>query len=330
MSEIIDSMQLNTINFTTVDRKLLDISQALSQVELFFAGVPVSSVRIKDASITNAKIANLSVVNANFANLAITNAKITSVDATDITVGTLSADRIASSSITADKLDVTELSAISADVGTLTAGTIQSNTVTGGLVRTASSGARVELNSSGNVMTFFDGSNNTKIKVDANGIYMNGITVDLIGSGPVFKARLGRRSTGDLELIAFANDLVVGNSTGSGKISLVSASGRVYFGYATNTVYINGTPKTAIVETDAGYKALYCAEAPDVWLMDFAKDESSIDPLFLEVTEGESNILKTDQNEILVFRRRKGFAQTRFEQKTVEQFNKNNAFWGNV
>jgi len=102
MSEIIDSMQLNTINFTTVDRKLLDISQALSQVELFFAGVPVSSVRIKDASITNAKIANLSVVNANFANLAITNAKITSVDATDITVGTLSADRIASSSITAD------------------------------------------------------------------------------------------------------------------------------------------------------------------------------------------------------------------------------------
>jgi len=323
-------MQLNTINFTTVDRKLLDLSSALSQVELFFAGVPVSSVRIKDASITNAKIANLSVVNANFANLAITNAKITSVDATDITVGTLNADRIASSSITADKLDVTELSAISADVGTITAGAIESNTVTGCLVRTASSGARVELNVSGNIMTFFNGSGDAKIKVDPNGIYMHDIALDFIGDGPSFKGRITRRSDGDMELIGFADDLVVGNTTSGGKISLVSASGRVYFGYATNTVYINGTPKTAIVKTDRGYKALYCAESPEVWLMDFAKDESSVCPLFLEVTEGEMNILETDQGEILVFRRRKGFADTRFEEKTVEEFNKNNHFWSTV
>lgn len=323
-------MSLNSVEFDTLDQKLVNIDRILDQVELFFVGQPVSSVRIQDASITTAKIADLSVINAHFQDLAITNAKITDVSADSITTGTLSADRIASASITADKLDVTELSAISADVGTLTAGTIISNTITGSEIKTSSSGARVELNVSGNALRFLNSSGDEKIRIDPNGIKVNGIFVDFIGSS-AFKGRVTKRpSDDDIELIAFTDDLVVGNTASGGKISLVSPSGRVNFGFASNTVYINGSPKTAIVETTQGFKALYCAEAPEVWLMDFAQSLDEIDPMFLEVTEGESNILKTDQNEFLVFRRRKGYVSTRFEEKTVEQFNKNNQFWGSV
>lgn len=322
-------MPLNSFEFDTLDRKLVDIDRILDQVELFFVGQPISSVRIQDASITNAKIADLSVVNAHFQDLAITNAKITDVSADSITTGTLSADRIASASITADKLDVTELSAISADVGSLTAGTIISNTITGSEIKTSSSGARVELNVSGNALRFLNSSGDEKIRIDPNGVKSNGIYIDFIGNS-AFKGRFALTGSDDIELIAFTDDLIVGNTSSGGKISLVSPSGRVNFGFASNTVYINGSPKTAIVETTQGFKALYCAEAPEVWLMDFAQSLDEIDPMFLEVTEGESNILKTDQDEYLIFRRRKGYVSTRFEEKTVEQFNKNNQFWGSV
>lgn len=52
--------------------------------------------------------------------------------------------KIRTNSITASKINVTELSAVSADLGSVTAGT-----VTGVTIRSASSGARVELNSGG-------------------------------------------------------------------------------------------------------------------------------------------------------------------------------------
>jgi hypothetical protein len=52
--------------------------------------------------------------------------------------------------------------------------------------------------------------------------------------------------------------------------------------------------------------------------------------MFLETTEGETNILKTDQGEVLAFRRRRGFVDTRFETKTVEEFISNTKFWGSV
>lgn len=90
---------------------------------------------------------------------------------------------------------------------------------------------------------------------------------------------------------------------------------------------INGSIKTAIVDTSDGYKALYCAESPEVWFFDFAKDKESIDPLFLEVTEGEMKTVKTEDGEVLIFRRRKGYGKTRLETKTVQEFKRNNRFW---
>ncbi len=84
--------------------------------------------------------------------------------------------------------------------------------------------------------------------------------------------------------------------------------------------------KTAIVPTSQGFNAVYAVEAPEVWFFDFAPDKDHIDPLFLEVTEGEMKTLKTEEGEILVFRRRAGHADKRFTPKTAEQFEKNEKF----
>lgn len=64
------------------------------------------------------------------------------VQSDDIEAEAVRAINIAASAVTADKISVGQLSAITADMGTLTAGTI-----TGGTIRTATSGARIELNS---------------------------------------------------------------------------------------------------------------------------------------------------------------------------------------
>jgi hypothetical protein len=91
-------------------------------------------------------------------------------------------------------------------------------------------------------------------------------------------------------------------------------------------VTLNGVDKTAIVSTLQGYKALYCAEAPEVWFFDFCKSKDKISPLFLEVTEGEMNFIKCEKG-YQVWRRRKGHADKRFEPKTALQFYKNEAFY---
>jgi hypothetical protein len=76
------------------------------------------------------------------------------VQSDDIQAEAIKAINIAAASITADRLSVSSLSAISANLGTITAGsisavTITSSTITGGTIRTAASGARVEMTSTG-------------------------------------------------------------------------------------------------------------------------------------------------------------------------------------
>lgn len=94
-----------------------------------------------------------------------------------------------------------------------------------------------------------------------------------------------------------------------------------------NTIQIGTAIKTAIVPTSEGYRALYCAEAPEIWFFDFCDSKESIDPLFLEVTEGDMKFIKLEDGGYQVWRKRKGFTNTRFEPKTAEQFNRNEQFW---
>jgi predicted secreted protein len=70
-------------------------------------------------------------------------------------------------------------------------------------------------------------------------------------------------------------------------------------------------------------------ESPEVWFMDFCStmNEEEIDQMFLEVTEGEMHFIKCEDFGYQVWRRRKGHLQ-RFEEKTQEEFEKNNKFWG--
>ena len=117
---------------------------------------------------------------------------------------------------------------------------------------------------------------------------------------------------------------IIAAPEGTADISLV-ATGDVNVS-ATN-FKVNGAPKEAVVPTSKGYKALYCTESPEVWFMDFCDDKEKIDPLFLEATEGKMKFIKCDDGTYQVWRRRKGFANKRFEQKTKEEFDKNYKFW---
>ena len=83
------------------------------------------------------------------------------ITADDIAAGTITATELAAGAVTAGKINVSELSAIVADLGTVTAGTI-----TGGTVQTASSGARVELASSGLNAYKADGTQTVDINTD--------------------------------------------------------------------------------------------------------------------------------------------------------------------
>jgi hypothetical protein len=66
------------------------------------------------------------------------------VQADDIEAESIRTRLLAAGAVTADKISVLQLSAITADMGSLTAGTI-----TGALIRTAASGARVQMDSTG-------------------------------------------------------------------------------------------------------------------------------------------------------------------------------------
>jgi len=86
------------------------------------------------------------------------------VVASDITANTITANEIAANTITANKMSVAQLSAITADLGSITAGTI-----TGGVIKTAASGDRIELNSSGwgHKMIAYDVSEDEYIEIAA-------------------------------------------------------------------------------------------------------------------------------------------------------------------
>lgn len=111
------------------------------------------------------------------------------------------------------------------------------------------------------------------------------------------------------------------DNIGGGRILVPNGAG--------TTIQVNGTNKTAIVPTSQGYRALYSMESPEVWFMDFYDPAKGIDPMFKEVTEGESYFVNAHDSLgkrfIQVWRRRKGHPE-RFEEKTPEEFAQNEKF----
>ena len=77
-----------------------------------------------------------------------------SINASKIVSGSITATQIAASTITADRMNVSQLSSITANIGSITSGTI-----TGVLFRTATSGQRIEMDTTNtNQIRFYDSS----------------------------------------------------------------------------------------------------------------------------------------------------------------------------
>ena len=284
------------------------------------------------------------------------------ITASQIAATTITAAEIVAGTITATQITGSTLSAIYADLGTITAGTINTTTInasssgainvlgtaffvksSGGLetgrIFTTGTALRIEATSSGVLQTnsFINFDNIAGTGIDVPGAFYtvrdggiqvnNGMTCD---GGATFTGGL-HVDTGDLEfydakLDSTGSRYAFKDSSGTEQFSITPAGG------GNTKITMNGydlrltSTKTAIVPTSEGYSSLYCAEAPEVWFFDFCDSKDSVDPLFLEVTEGDFKWIKTDDGGYQVWRRRKGHVGKRFTPKTEEQFLKNERF----
>lgn len=249
---------------------------------------------------------------------------------------TISGGKITASSITADRLSVSSLSAIAADLGTVTAGSITGVTITGGTVRTASSGARVQLNGSNNQLEIYNSSGSVvgNMRYYSGGGYDN-IIIEAGSNKQIILSASNYVQVFDCDLhvdgqITAGGDVGINGHNMNG-VNIVYLNGHALTnGSSSGKISIDGTDKTAIVPTSMGYRALYCIESPEVWFMDFCPgmSELDIDPLFLEVTEGEMKFIKVEGGGFQVWRKRRAHAHKRFEPKTLEDFYKNEVFLG--
>jgi hypothetical protein len=233
---------------------------------------------------------------------------------------TISGGKITANSITADRLSVSTLSAITADLGTITAGT-----VTGAVIQTSTGSSRWELTASPQRMRMLD-SGNERVVMQADGMQMYGNTALRFRetSGSTDRGVIGATSTSFLVNTSAVDTMSLSNTKSGGDVHVTADdSVRIYC----SNFEINGASKSAIVPYKEKYLALYCTEAPEVWFFDFAPDINSVDQKFWDVTEGYHKTLTTDQGEIMVFRRRKGFGNVRFEEKTKVDFDRNNNLW---
>lgn len=323
-------MSLNSLATQHIFDQIATIEQRVGALQAMVQGAPIDSVRIGTAVITTAKIADGAITTGKIASGAITNAKIDSLSAVKVTAGTISAARIGADTITADKLNVSELSAISANFGTLTAGSITGITITGGTIHTSGGDDQVTLLDE-NFFLFDSGDVTFTLQPNAGG-FIGGAGLGFFELGNSSESGSYRGvagvSSGETDLIIGTQNapLVLIQATNNGSINIETNGGDINFNCS--TFKINGTTKTAIVPTAKGYNALYAVEAPEVWFFDIAANIDQVDPMFWEVTEGAYKTI-TNEDSVLVFRRRKGFAKLRFTPKTKAEFLNNNKIWQN-
>lgn len=154
----------------------------------------VTTTELAAGAVTAAKITAGTITGTEIAAGAITAAKITggTITAAEIASGTITGDRLAANTITADRLSATA---------------IDGKTITGALLRTASSGARVELDST-NGLRGIDGTGTTKTQLTTGGAFSaTGATI----SGEIRTADSGPRVvTRQIPAPAGVNEVVTG------------------------------------------------------------------------------------------------------------------------
>lgn len=155
------------------------------------------------------------------------------------------------------------------------------------------------------------------------------------GTGGTGLRTLGNFVWYDSKLESGRSRYVFKDTGGTERLSITPAA-------SPNTkITLNGTDKYAIMQTAKGFNALYCVESPEVWFMDFCwgkkirkfpkfwKTEWQVkpDPTFMEVIEGQIVVMPTGvKNIVQIWGKRKGHADKRFETKTKEEYDKNEAF----
>jgi hypothetical protein len=293
--------------------------------------IDASTASIKDLSVVTAKIAALAVTEAKIANLAVTNAKINDLSAVKITAGTLSVG------------GTNQATAILIGQSLLT-GNARLGWV-GGSRMWEDSSNRIGINSIGDMYIYrgsqeriYIGENN--INLYPTTVYTNNLDLHLSSNeGSIY----------NVDQLKGYNDLKI---TGNGDVYFYrdgseGAGARIEWGTGkifsySSSINLGGTDKTAIVPTSKGYHSLYCTESPEVWFMDFAKGrkirkwpkfwnlivEVFPDELFLEVCEPPFVIMPTATKGLYqVWGIRKGHGGKRFEEKTKEEYDRNNEFW---
>jgi hypothetical protein len=350
---------LNSIQVASIFRTLASFSTRIGKIEGMLQGQTIPTVRITDAAITNAKIANLAVDTAKIANLSVTEGKIGNLAVTTAKIDNLAVTDAKIANITWDKgqggslklggasnvngiLQIYDNSNVlkgtwDKDGINVLSGSLTGAIITGGTIRTAASGARVELNGSSKQIEVYNGSNLRGHIYYYNYDGQDNIVIAGENGGQIILAPTNYVQVFDSDL-RIDNDLKVAtirgkNGSGDVRIRVTGASNAALWAddsdnsITVQKFFIGASEKTAIVKTSKGYNALYCMESPEVWFMDFCDNKKKIDPLFMEVTEGEMKFIKLTGKGYQVWRRRKGFINKRFDKKTKTQYLKNNKFW---
>lgn len=297
--------------------------------------VSVSSAQIQDAAITNAKIANA----------AITDAKISNLSAGKITAGTLSVG--GNGQVVAINI------ARNGTNGFLKWDDGSKVWVDGsGFMGLTNTGGRVYFYNNGAIMFTLQYDVSTlNTGLDIYSTTGKGLYVDHdIRAGGTLKTnddKMQFQSSGGGQYFSVKNMGLTSSRDGSNQAHLDWGNGAaVAYKTSGSTWYLNGNTKTAIVPTSKGYKALYSVESPEVWFMDFCRGKKKFsrnntwkfwkwsfvweaypDQTFLEVAVPPFVIAPTLMKDVVqIWGKRKGHEAKRFEDKTEEEFKKNEEF----
>ena len=147
----------------------------------------ITAEKISANAVTASKILAGSIVADHIASNAITAVKIATnaITANKIAAGAITANKLAADAITAESISVANLSALSQDAGTITSGSITGVTITGALFRTATSGERIEMDTTNtNQIRFYnDDELYGRLYVDSDSENNEGTIILQVNSG---------------------------------------------------------------------------------------------------------------------------------------------------
>lgn len=189
----------------------------------------VDELQLAAGAVTAAKT-NIAAIDNSTGDLAANSVTTNAIQSLAIT-----SDKIYAGAITSDKITVATLAAISANLGSITAGYIDGVTITGSLFRTAASGQRIEIDSSGISLSSSSAASpyNTASKTynDASNTYGNGVLAYINNTSKSVPFYINaEQSVGDFHFYNRGSDPTGAAEIGdvavvSGKLKICTAAG---------------------------------------------------------------------------------------------------------